>query len=82
MRRVSPCPNCKGRNLYRSKEVNAGGGHAPNYLPGLGGFLSVERFTIVLCQDCGLARFFARDSATRKLSESSAWTRVPRPEIQ
>ncbi len=73
----SPCPECGGQNLYRSKAVSAGGGYAPNYLPGLGPFMRVERFHIVLCKDCGLARFFARPSATEKLPDSPKWTRVP-----
>jgi predicted nucleic-acid-binding Zn-ribbon protein len=73
---LSPCPNCHSKNVFKSKEVSAGGGHAPNYLPGLGKFLATEKFHIVLCKDCGLARFFARPQATAKLEESSKWTRV------
>ena len=73
---ISPCTNCGGKNLYKSKSVSAGGGHAPNYLPGLGNLFISEKFNIVLCKDCGLARFFARPSATAKLSPSSKWSRV------
>ena len=43
MNDVSPCPNCGGRTLYRGPETSAGGGHAPNYLPGLGTFLPGRR---------------------------------------
>ncbi len=73
---VSPCPNCKSTNLYRSKPVSAGGGHAPNYLPGLGGFLIAEKFHLVTCRDCGLTRFFARQAALEKLQNSSKWERI------
>lgn len=73
---VSPCPNCGGRNLYRSQPVSAGGGHAPNYLPGLGGFLRSERFHLVLCKDCGLTRFFARREALDKVAHSRRWERL------
>ena len=76
MATMSPCPNCGSKSLYKSKEVSAGGGHAPNYLPGLGSFFSAQRFNIVLCKDCGLARFFARPEATAKLPQSSMWSRV------
>ena len=76
MKKISPCPNCHGRNVYRSDEVSAGGGHAPNYLPGLGGFWAAEKFHMVLCHDCGLTRFFARPSALEKLVDSAKWTRV------
>ena len=39
---MSPCPNCHSKNIYKSKEVSAGGGHAPDYLPGLGKFLAAR----------------------------------------
>lgn len=74
--RISPCPNCNGNQLFQSDPISAGGGHAPNYLPGLGGFLSVEKFVLVLCRDCGLTRFFARPEALPKLGESKKWRRV------
>jgi len=70
---ISPCPNCSGTRLFESKEVSAGGGHAPNYLPGLGGIFTAEKFHVVLCRDCGLTRFFARPEALAKLSESGKW---------
>lgn len=76
MRTISPCPNCGSKNQFQSKEVSAGGGHAPNYLPGLGSFWKVEKFTIVLCSDCGLARFFARPAAAAQVSASDKWRRV------
>lgn len=73
----SPCPNCGGGNQYVSlKEVSAGGGHAPNFLPDLGTIFSAEKFRIVVCSDCGLTRFFARRSAREKLRESEKWKRV------
>jgi predicted nucleic-acid-binding Zn-ribbon protein len=74
--KISPCPNCDGKNLYRSRPISAGGGYAPNYLPGLGGFLRVEKFQLVTCRDCGLTRFFARREATEKLANASQWERV------
>jgi hypothetical protein len=37
--KVSPCPNCGGNNLYRSRPFGAGGKASPNFLPGLGGLL-------------------------------------------
>jgi len=76
MRKTSPCPNCGGRNLFESTPVSAGGGHAPNYLPGLGKWWMAENFTLVLCQDCGLARFFAGEQATAKLPQSKRWKRL------
>lgn len=71
--KISPCPNCGGAQLYRSEGVSAGGGYAPNYQPGLGGFFKPAKFRLVMCRDCGLTRFFASKEATDKLAESQHW---------
>jgi len=76
MESVTACPNCGGGNLFRSQEISAGGGYAPNYLSGLGGFFGAEKFTLVVCRDCGLTRFFARPQARAKLQEAKKWQRV------
>jgi predicted nucleic-acid-binding Zn-ribbon protein len=73
---LSPCPGCGGRTLYRGPETSAGGGHAPNYLPGLGSFLRAARFTLVVCRDCGLTRFFASSEARARLRDSGKWKAV------
>ena len=73
---LRPCPNCQGTTLYEGPETSAGGGHAPNYLPGLGRFLSRARFSLVVCRDCGLTRFFASAEARAKLKESRRWHAV------
>jgi hypothetical protein len=71
------CPDCRGRELYRSKRpIKSGGDHSPNYLPGLGSFLRWARFEVVVCADCGLTRFFATPEARSKLSTSPKWERV------
>lgn len=76
MHGVSSCPNCGGGNNYRTvKPVSAGGGYAPNYLPGLGSWYAAEKFHVVVCRDCGLTRWFASDAARRRLTESSRWQR-------
>lgn len=75
--RSTACPNCESRDQYQSvKEVGAGGGHAPNYLPDLGRWYKAARFTVVVCKACGLTRFFASEEARSKLSDSDTWTRV------
>ncbi len=73
---VSPCPNCGGRTLYEGLPVSSGGGHAPNFLSGLGGFVRSARFVLVVCRDCGLTRFFAAPEARAKLGESRRWKPV------
>lgn len=73
MENLSPCPNCGSRRLYKSPEVNSGGGSSPNYLPGLGSFWASGQFNLIVCRDCGLTRFFASTKARTKLSESDQW---------
>ena len=73
----SPCPSCDGGNLFETvKDVSAGGGYAPNYLPGLGGLFVAEKFSVVICADCGLTRLFATRRAREKVRESAKWKRV------
>jgi predicted nucleic-acid-binding Zn-ribbon protein len=76
MDNVAPCPNCQGRTLYRSREISSGGGHGPDFLPGLGRFVFSAKFVLVVCRDCGLTRFFAQPEARTKLKESGKWTSV------
>jgi predicted nucleic-acid-binding Zn-ribbon protein len=76
MDHLTPCPNCRGNTLYESEPVSSGGGHAPNYLPGLGRFVVSARFVVVVCRDCGLTRFFASPAARAKLKESRKWRSV------
>ena len=76
MEPLSPCPNCGGRTLYEGPSVSSGGGYAPVYLPGLGGFVRAARFVVVVCRDCGLTRFFASPEARAKLQESRKWRPV------
>jgi predicted nucleic-acid-binding Zn-ribbon protein len=73
---LAPCPNCGGHTLYQGPETSSGGGHAPCYLPGLGGFLRHAKFVLVVCRDCGLTRFFASPQARAKLKESRRWKAV------
>ena len=73
----SACPNCDSPEQYQSnKEVGAGGGQAPNYLPGLGKWHSAAKFTVVVCRRCGFTRFFASEEAREKLGEAKQWSRV------
>jgi predicted nucleic-acid-binding Zn-ribbon protein len=72
---AKPCPECGQKNLFVT-EANSGGGHAPNYLPRLGGFFSAAKFEVVVCADCGLTRFFASPEARAKLAATSNWRRL------
>jgi DNA-directed RNA polymerase subunit RPC12/RpoP len=71
---VPPCPDCGSRTLYRGPATSSGGGHAPDYLPGLGtSWFRSARLVLVVCRDCGLTRFYAQPEARRKLGASGKW---------
>jgi predicted nucleic-acid-binding Zn-ribbon protein len=76
MDNLGPCPSCRGNTLYRGPATSAGGGEAPNYLPGLGKLFSRAKFVLVVCRDCGLARFFVEPEARARLAESGKWKAV------
>lgn len=76
MEQLTPCPNCRSHTLYEGPPVGVGGGHGPDYLPGLGGFCQSARLVPVVCRDCGLTRLFAVREARAKLKESRKWKSV------
>ncbi len=70
------CPNCGGSDRYATK-VSAGGGYAPNYLPGLNtkGW-GTTKFDVVACARCGLTQFFVPEESRMKLPLSKYWTPI------
>ena len=72
--KIAPCPTCGSDELYRSEAISGGGGYAPNYLPGLGGFFRAGTFQLVMCRSCGLTRFFASKEAREKVALSGKWS--------
>lgn len=78
---ANTCSNCKGSNLYQSKEVHSGGGYAPNYLPGMTNNWGypVGKFRVVVCVDCGLAQFYAADGATSRIPTAKGWSKLECP---
>ena len=69
------CPECDGATLFTTT-TSSGGPYGPFLLPSLGGFLNSAKFRVVVCQDCGLTRFYAQPEALKKISEASQWQRV------
>jgi predicted nucleic-acid-binding Zn-ribbon protein len=78
MDQVIPCPDCGSRTLYRGPAISTrSGGHAPDYLPGLGkSWFQSAHFVLVVCRDCGLTRFYAEPEARKKLGEAKKWKLV------
>lgn len=77
MEKTHTCIECGGSNLFKhTKGITGANGYAANYLPGLGGFLYGASLYPVVCQDCGLVRFFTNEDARSKLEESKLWERL------
>ncbi len=76
MEKISPCPHCGSKEIYRNKRGISGGGYAANYLPGLGGFLHHARLYPTICADCGLTRFFVDGKSRARLSGSPKWEKI------
>jgi predicted RNA-binding Zn-ribbon protein involved in translation (DUF1610 family) len=72
--RYTPCPQCGSNDVFRTEPMGAGGGHAPNLLPGLGKWYAAAKMAVVLCRSCGLIRLFASEEARRNLrSDRKKW---------
>lgn len=69
------CPECGGSRVHSHAGISSGGGYAPNYLPSLGGFFASAKFTVRVCADCGLTRFYAEPEARAKLADNPRWRR-------
>ncbi len=72
---VASCPNC-GNSDLRTTNVKAVGGYGPNLLPGAGGFFRPASFNVVVCCNCGLARFFVTPEEMEKIANSALWDHV------
>jgi len=66
------CPECGGQELF-STTTGSGGGYGPILLPGLGSFLRLAKFRVVVCAACGLARFYADEQARARLPQAKVW---------
>ena len=76
MNPTETCPECGGRNLYRSVPTSAMGGYGPDLLPGLSKLFSSAQFVAVVCSDCGLARYYVTRDALDRLRENRKWRPV------
>jgi predicted nucleic-acid-binding Zn-ribbon protein len=70
---MKPCPHCAGTELYARRLTS---GSDPYLLKGLGRFLRLAEFDVVVCAGCGLTRFFAEPEARRNARSNAAWKRL------
>lgn len=71
--KVTNCPHCGGTSLYTTVAATpANGIWGPHLLPKL----DRAQLHVVVCEDCGLTRFFLRQVDIQTLKASGAWTPV------
>lgn len=75
MKRTKRCPECAGTNI-RMATVSAGGGYAPDLLPGAHPWWKGERLEVYVCCTCGLFEYFVPDDVLDKVLSSKSF-RVP-----
>jgi predicted nucleic-acid-binding Zn-ribbon protein len=73
---ATSCPNCGSESLYETEGVPAAGAYSPDLLPGLGNAIHRAKFSIVVCEECGLTRLFAGEEPRSKLASSSKWSKL------
>jgi RNase P subunit RPR2 len=66
------CPECSGKLWVTMTDARGAGG--PDLLPQVGGFWHTAKIRIVVCESCGLTRFYADTESASKLSTSDGWT--------
>lgn len=79
---TAKCPECGGESLHETI-TSCGGGYGPDLLSGLGrwglgGLIQIEfaKFRVVMCEACGLTRFYAEEAARAKLPKAKLWRRI------
>jgi predicted RNA-binding Zn-ribbon protein involved in translation (DUF1610 family) len=76
MAQTKPCPECGSDKIYRYKKpIAAGGGYAPQLLPGISTF-SAGKMLPIVCTNCGFVRFFAADETFAKIETSKHWHHI------
>jgi len=69
MKRTRQCPTCGGREIYTT-EVSAGGGYAPDLLPGAHPWWRGEKLEIYVCTTCGHLQHYVPEGDLAEVRES------------
>jgi hypothetical protein len=74
MKQTRRCGEC-GATDIRTTTVSAGGGHAPDLLPGAHSFWRSGQLEIYICVACGHLQFFVARKYLPKVMESEKFKR-------
>jgi hypothetical protein len=69
MKKNKRCPECEGTNI-RMATVGAGGGYAPDLLPGAHPWWKGAALEVYVCCTCGYFQYFVPEEALARVVES------------
>ena len=75
MKRTRQCSACGGTEIYTT-EVSAGGGYAPDLLPGAHPWWRSGKLEIYVCTTCGLLQHYVPDGDLDEVRESKKFRRL------
>lgn len=75
MKQAKRCSECSGTEIYTST-VSAGGGYAPDILPGAHPSWRSGKIDVFICGTCGNFQYFVPDEALDEVRESKRFRRV------
>jgi hypothetical protein len=76
MKRTKRCGECGGTDI-RMTTVSAGGGYAPDLLPGAHPWWKGGRLEVYVCCTCGSFQFFVPEEMLTEVAESEKFRRFP-----
>jgi ribosomal protein S27AE len=74
MKRHRTCPDCGGREIFTTV-VSAGGGRAPDLLPGAHPWWKGATLEVYICGTCGHFQYYVPDDTLAKVRESTKFQR-------
>ena len=74
MKRTKKCSECGGGEIYRA-EIAAGGGYAPDMLPGAHAWWRAGKMEVYVCGSCGHYQFFVPEEYLSKVKQGKKFER-------
>jgi Zn ribbon nucleic-acid-binding protein len=74
MKRTKKCSECGSSEIYKA-EVGAGGGHAPDMLPGAHDWWRAGKLEVYVCGWCGHYQTFVPEKHLHRVKQSKKFMR-------
>lgn len=76
MKRSKRCGECGGTDIHMTT-VSAGGGYAPDLLPGAHSWWTSAELEVYVCGACGYFQYFVPRDLLARVAASKKFTRIP-----